>query len=193
MSKKSDMPLFTTETTTFAGLLPRNAVDESNYNAVDLAITQIVDYFKTERPEVFAGIQSTYDFKKEHNPTMPKFDDWYRDVFARRVFEEANRFCGGYTLETAKRIVEIEYLYTPFLRKVRDTYIKIGVGAYVEEGRINIRVDVPSDLDKQSNCTARIVSDMKQCGYDDAEAVYDYDDEITPVVGSRKFVPPLDK
>ena len=175
------------------GKVTRNAINERDYDAVEFAISQIVDYFKTERPEIFAGIQETYEFKKAHNPTMPKFDGWYREVFARRVFEEANRFCGGYSLETAKRIVEIEYLYTPFIRKVKETNKNVEVGAYVEEGRVNVRVDIPVELDKMSNCTDKIVMEMKKRGYEDAEAVYDYDDEITPVVGSCKFVPPVEK
>ena len=170
-----------------------NITDEHDHDAVDIAVTQIVDYFRTESPRIYKEIQKVYDFKKSHNPTMPKFDEWYRDVWATQMFQEANRFCGGYTLDTVRRIVAIEYKGTPLLRKIKDTHPTVEVGAEVEEGTVYVRVDVPVLLNEMSNVAAKIAAQLKSAGYKDVEIVEDFDEEVIPVQGYRKFVPPREK
>ena len=193
MTKQQEMPLFTSETTTFASPLPRNAVDERDHSAVEVAVTQIVDYFRTESPKIYEEVQKVYDFKKSHNPTMPKFDEWYRDVWATQMFREANRFCGGYTLDTVRRIVAIEFEGTPLLRKIKTTQPTVEVGAEVNEGTVYVRVDVPQKLNEMSNVATKIAAQLKDAGYKDVEIVEDFDDEVIPVIGYRQFVPPREK
>ena len=193
MSKYQEQSLFENQNTAFAPSLPRNAIDERNHAAVDVAVTQIVDYFRTESPRIYEEVKKVYDFKKSHNPTMPKFDDWYRDVWATQMFQEANRFCGGYTLDTVRRIVTIEYKGTPLLRNIKDTHPTVEVGAEVEEGTVYVRVDVPVLLNEMSNVAMKIASQLKDAGYKDVEVVEDFDEEVIPVQGYRKFVPPREK
>ena len=193
MAKQQEMPLFTSETTTFAPSFPRNAVDELDHSAVDVAVTQIADYFRTESPKIYEEVKKVYDFKKSHNPTMPQVDEWYRDVWATQMFQEANRFCGGYTLDTVRRIVAIEFEGTPLLRKIKTTQPTVEVGAEIEEGTVYVRVDVPVLLNEMSNVATKIAAQLKDAGYKDVEIVEDFDDEVIPVIGYRKFLPPREK
>ena len=165
-------------------------IDEGDEVAVQNAVSEIVECVRYN-PVLFKGIQETYNFKKRYNPDMKGFDDWLRDVWATQVFQEVNRYCGGYSLEKAKRIADIEYLGTPFLRKVKEEHPEIGVGAYVSEGTVNVRLDVPvsrlSDRSEEDLAT-NIEEQLIQAGYDGVEVVLDYDDEVIPVIGTRKFV-----
>lgn len=162
---------------------PVRCIDERDGNAVNAAIDEIVEKVVKPSPTLMNGIRKTYAFKKKYNPNMVDFATWLRDVWATQLFQEANRFCGGYTLAKAERIANIEYFGTPLARKEKEVFPTVEWSAYVEGGRVNLTFYV---RDKQN--ASIIFNEMKHSGYDDVEIIGDYDKTLFPVTGTRKFI-----
>lgn len=153
------------------------------------AAKEILSWLETDA-EMSKGIEDTYKFKAACNRDMPSFGDWLVKTWIPQIYTEAEDHCGGYTLDTVKRIAEIGYKGVGIAKELKQNFGIEEVYSYVEEGRVNLTALVMWDDSNAREKSERVRYYLRDNGYDDATCIFDYDDEVIPVAASRKFISP---